>query len=566
VLLYSASSVRAIRPGQRPAPVAGQDGGRGVPAGMIAVPVDRLCAGGSTIAGAEEDAGAVRVAGADLVGGQPAVFAAPVVTAPVVRRRDGRVQADGHPGDYARLGLLEDQLPTGLIEDLVARHGVGEERRRGLTAAMAVRCVLMMVLAPNAGQREVMATVAGQLAYVPWARPWQVPGGEVLSRHRARLGWALFADLFTVVARRNAVDADQLRPPPVAADAPAAGWLGDLLLCSGDGVLTRVADGDNRDEFGSLGTGDDRSPYPQIRAVVITVCVTRALLGAAVAACQTGEQTLTRQIVTDQPWVFTAGRCYLFDRNFLGATLVEEILKTKAHLLMRMKAGIDLPNLGWLPDGSYRSRLRLPGGRSIPVRVVDYDVVPPGEAVTSGELFCLVTDLLDHQAYPAQALAAAYPWRWTGSETTFKENKSTITDAGPSRGPILRSRTPDLVRQELWAWLTATDLTRAAGRAAATVPPAATPTRPARPLPARAVSFTATLREVIRSTVQTRDSIKEKVARTLRAQRIQLDRHRHRARVTKARQPFPNAKPATVTVTGTADLLVRAVHPLPGGP
>jgi hypothetical protein len=175
-----------------------------------------------------------------------------------------------------------------------------------------------------------MATVAGQLAYVPWARPWQVPGGEVLSRYRTRLGSALFEDLFTVVARRNAADLDQLTPPPVARDRLTAGWLGDLLLCSGDGVLTRVADGDNREEFGSLGTGDDSSPYPQIRAVVVTVCATRALLGAAAAACEVGEQTLTRQIVTDQPWVFTAGRCYLFDRNFLGTTLVEEILKAKA--------------------------------------------------------------------------------------------------------------------------------------------------------------------------------------------------------------------------------------------
>jgi hypothetical protein len=122
-----------------------------------------------------------------------------------------------------------------------------------------------------------------------------------------------------------------------------------------------------------------------------------------------------------------------------------------------------------------------------------------------------------------------------------------------------------MVRQEFWAWLTATDLTRTAGRAAAALPLPATPTRPIKPLPARAVSFTAILREVIRCTIQTCDPIKDKVARSLRAQRIQLDRHRHRPRVTKARQTFPNAKPATATVTGTATLLVRAVHPAPGG-
>jgi hypothetical protein len=231
VLLYSASPVRAIRPGQRPVQVAGRDGRQQVPAGMIAVPVDRLRAGRSRLAGAEEGVGAVTVTGGDLVGGQPAVFAAPVVTAPVVRRRDGRVQADGHPGDYARLMLLEDRLPAGLIEDLVARYAVKEERRRGLTAAMAVRCVLMMVLLPNAGQREVMATVAGRLADVPWARGWQVPGGEVLSRHRSQLGWVLFWHLFTVLARQNAADADRLRPPPDTGDRSAAGWLG-ICCCA----------------------------------------------------------------------------------------------------------------------------------------------------------------------------------------------------------------------------------------------------------------------------------------------------------------------------------------------
>jgi Insertion element 4 transposase N-terminal len=402
VLLYSASPVRAIRPGQSPTLVAGPDGSRDVPAGMIAVPAGQLCAGVSRIAGGRQGASATTVAGGGLAGGQQAVFAAPVVSAPVVRRRDGRVQADGHPGDHARLMLLEDQLPAGLIEDLVTWYGVREERRRGLTAAMAVRCVLMMVLLPNAGQREVMATVAGRLADVPWARPWQVPGGEVLSRHRSRLGSALFVHLFTVVAQRNAADAARLRPPPVAGDRPAAGWLGDLLLCSGDGVLTRVPDGASREEFTSIGTGDDSSPYPQLRAVVVTVCATRALLGAAADGCQVGEQTLTRRIVTDQPWVFTAGRCYLFDRNFLGATLIEQIVKANAHVLMRMKAGIELPNLGWLPDGSYRSQLRLPDGRSIPVRVVDYDVVPPGEQVTSGELFCLAAPRSARAVFPAE--------------------------------------------------------------------------------------------------------------------------------------------------------------------
>ncbi len=48
------------------------------------------------------------------------------------------------------------------------------------------------------------------------------------------------------------------------------------------------------------------------------------------------------------------------------------------------------------------------------------------------ELFALITDLLDHAAYPAEVLAAAYHWRWIGSETCLKEAKSAISGAGPS--------------------------------------------------------------------------------------------------------------------------------------
>lgn len=288
----------------------------------------------------------------------------------------------------------------------------------------------------------------------------------------------------------------------------------------------------------------------------MSVCSTRAVLGAALDGCHVGEQTLTARIATGHRGGFTAGRLYIFDRNFLGASLVADVLATGAHLLMRMKAGITLPILEWLPDGSYRSRLRKPGGGVISVRVVDYDVLPPGQTPT-GELFCLVTDLLDHDAFPAAALAAAYPWRWTGSETTFKENKSTITDAGPSRGPIFRSTTPAMVRQEFWAWTTATNLIRATARATARTPVPSTPTRPATPCPPRAVSFTTTRHEAIRSILASTPTSLAHLARTLRAPRIQLNRHRHRARVTKCRQQFPSAKPRTPTTTGPSRILIR---------
>ena len=78
--------------------------------------------------------------------------------------------------------------------------------------------------------------------------------------------------------------------------------------------------------------------------------------------------------------------------------------------------------------------------------MIEYYVTVAGR--DAPELFCLITDLHDHQAYPARVLAEAYHWRWIGSETALQEAKSAIIGAGPSTGAILRSQSPALVAQE----------------------------------------------------------------------------------------------------------------------
>jgi len=103
----------------------------------------------------------------------------------------------------------------------------------------------------------------------------------------------------------------------------------------------------------------------------------------------------------------------------------------------------------------------------------------------SRRTFCLITDLIDHTTHPARLLAAAYRWRWDGSETALREAKSTIHDAGPGTGAILRSHAPDLIRQEHAAWIVATELVHATTRSAAAIAApfskAPAPDRPWRP-------------------------------------------------------------------------------------
>ena len=120
----------------------------------------------------------------------------------------------------------------------------------------------------------------------------------------------------------------------------------------------------------------------------------------------------------------------------------------------------------------------------------------------------LATTLTDWQAYPAAELAACYPGRWAATETVIGEDKSAITDAGPSRGPILRSSSPHQVTQEMWAWITATQLVRIQGcqaaRAGAAAQLAAGPARqPQTPVTPARISFTAGRREAVRAMTQT---------------------------------------------------------------
>ena len=245
-----------------------------------------------------------------------------------------------------------------------------------------------------------------------------------------------------------------------------------------------------------------------------------------------------------------------------GFALIKEIRERGAHLLMRMKSDIALPLVRALPDGSYASFLS-DGASCIPVRVVEYDVTVPGRD-GEDELYALATTLTDWKAYPAAELAACYPDRWAAVETVIGEDKSAITDAGPSRGPILRSQTPHQVIQEMWAWMTATQLVRIQGhQAIAAADPGRQPQTPA--APAR-VSFTAGRREAVRAMTQTLVTANVSAAVLAAAAELASQRilacllpvrpPRHRERRTKCRQQFPSATGRVPASTGKAAVTI----------
>jgi hypothetical protein len=128
------------------------------------------------------------------------------------------------------------------------------------------------------------------------------------------------------------------------------------------------------------------------------------------------------------------------------------VLATGAHLLWRASASFALTPITTLVDGTYLARLypaRKADGPPITVRVIEYTAHTSAEnevAEATSELFCLVTDLLDVEEYPALDLACAYPMRWE-CETVIGHHK---TDMGEGQ-PVLRSKDPEGVAQEMWA-------------------------------------------------------------------------------------------------------------------
>ena len=500
-----------------------------------------------------------------------------VVTAPALLRRDGRVQAAGRPCDHARLGVGEQELDRrcgpGTIDRIAAgvcpAGKIKAVARREMSVASTIRAVLLMTVMPDADSREVLTTLLGELTAVPWQRPHAIPSGTVLSSWRAAIGEAPLQQLQRQLLA--AVTAEHRDPA-----LPRVEVGGGLRLGAIDGTVTRMPDTKaNRAVFGTAGQAE--TGYPQIRHLHASDALTRATLGVVwgpaggdkAGTKGEAEQALLDRMLDEHPDVFDPTRLWIMDRNFPGVPRIKAMLATGTHVLIRVKSDLRLPRIGsFATDGSYLATVSG-GGTTLTMRVIEYHIDIDGQ--TTPELFCLVTDLLDHHTHPAHQLAEAYRWRWDGSETALREAKSAIHDAGPATGAILRSATPELIRQEHAAWTTATELVHAATRsAAALAQPFRKGPRTGQPVAARHLSFTTARRTLI-ATVRTgaataslpapaRAAAHHTALAVIATARVTTDRHRHRDHKLKTRRAFPHAPhdittrtaPAHVHVCGTA--------------
>jgi IS4 transposase len=176
-------------------------------------------------------------------------------------------------------------------------------------------------------------------------------------------------------------------------------------------------------------------------------CGTHAIFAAKIGAYRDGEAKLAEDLLAD----LYSEMLLLADRGFFSYALWRRASSTGADLLWRVRMGTGAPAptlVEDLPDGSWLAHLRASTdrhGEPMLARVIDY-TLDDGRA--NPTTYRLVTTLLDPVEAPATELAAAYAQRWE-IESAFDELKT------HQRGPrtVLRSKSPDLVLQEIWGHL-----------------------------------------------------------------------------------------------------------------
>ena len=351
--------------------------------------------------------------------------------------------------DYVSLGVIAKSFPLAQVRSVLASSGKASVRERDLPAHVMVYYTIALALYMQSSYKEVLRCLLEGLQWL--ADPAQgirVAGHSGISQARTRLGAEPLRQLHDELVK------------PIATTATRGAWYRQWRLVSIDGSTMDVADErGNVCAFGRPGASRGDSAYPQLRFVSLVENGTHVLFGTRMGAYATGENTLARALLVH----LAPTMLCLADRGFFGYPMWREAAATGAKLLWRVKKNASLSCERRLPDGSYLSRIfasasdRRHQQNGILVRVIAYRLegvavkAAETQALTQAEpIYRLISNLLDPEQAPAAELAALYHERWE-IETALDELKTHLRGARI----VLRSKTPELVRQEFYGLLMA---------------------------------------------------------------------------------------------------------------
>lgn len=347
------------------------------------------------------------------------------------------------PSAYER---FRAQFDVAWIEEALGTTGTATLRKRRLPAEQVVWLVIGMALLRDRPIAEVVRQL--DLA-LPSADGQKTVASSSIAQARARLGAEPMEWLFE-------------RTAPLWADASADRdrWRG-LALYGIDGTTLRVPDSDeNRTFFGSQDAGVDRdgksrgvSGYPLVRMVTMMALRSHLIRAVCFGPYTTGEGQYAKALWSSVP----ERSLVLMDRAYLDAAVFHELQAADRHWLTPAKSTTTwrvIETFG-KDDELVEMTVSSEARRKHPHLPTHFDVRAIRYQRKGYPPRTLLTSLVDAKRYPAAELRVLYHERWE-LELGFGEIKTDMLQ----RLEAIRSRSPEMVKQELWGLLLAYNLVR----------------------------------------------------------------------------------------------------------
>lgn len=327
------------------------------------------------------------------------------------------------------VGVLTRVFPPDLVDEVIAQVGRTEQRHRSSLARVMAYFSMGMALYSEGSYEDVFAQLTAGLSWASgWSETYTPPSKSAIFQARVGLGATPLAALFERVAK------------PIGTDDMPGVRLAGRRLVAVDGACLDDADTPvNAGHFGRPGLNKgEQAAFPQSRVLALAECGTHAVFAVEVGTYAESEAVLANRLMDR----LVPGMLLTADRGFLSYALWRKAIGTGADLLWRIRTDRSASkpvHVEDLPDGSWLA------AEPMRLRVIDYCLDDGRENTTTYRLFTTITD---PDEVGATDLAAAYAQRWE-VESTFDELKT------HQRGPrtVLRSKSPDLVLQEIWGHL-----------------------------------------------------------------------------------------------------------------
>ena len=332
---------------------------------------------------------------------------------------------------------LSEVLSPELLTECLQNSGTVTLRKRRLPLEMMVWSVVGMALY----RHLPMSQIVNQLdILLPGNRPFVAPSAVVQARQR--LGEAPVREVF-----------EQTQALWHAA-TPHPHWCG-LTLLGVDGVVWRTPDtAENDAAFARTRHKNGEASYPQVRMVCQMELTSHLLSASAFDSVAENEMTLAAQLIDKTP----DHSLTLFDKGFYSLGLLHQwhSTGTERHWLLPLKKGTQYRVIRRLCSGnelvelttSPQARKKWPGlPQTIQARLLSKTI--------KGKQVQILTSMLDARRYPPADIVDLYTYRWE-IELGYREMKQHLMH----NRLTLRSKKPEMVRQELWGVLLAYNLLR----------------------------------------------------------------------------------------------------------